>query len=143
MALTPWLVKKLGIKRLMTIGVAGWVIRNALFFSDFVPGIVAVAIPMHGWSYAFFAMLGAIFVDREAPPHFRAGTQSLVTFFASGPAVMVGYYTAAKVVQGRSVEGVTDWTAVWLIPLVGYIVVFVVFISFFREPPEQVVDDKQ
>jgi nucleoside transporter len=137
MALTPWLVKKLGIKKLMMIGVAGWLVRNALFYSDIVPGIVAIAIPMHGWSYAFFGMLGALFVDREAPAHLRAGTQSLVTFLASGPAVMAGYYAAARVVEARSYDGTTDWQAVWLIPFVGYIVAFVVFIVLFREPPEK------
>jgi nucleoside transporter len=137
MALTPWLVKRLGIKRLMLIGVGGWVIRNSLFYSDYVPGVIAVAIPMHGWSYAFFGMLGALFVDREAPAHLRAGTQSLVTFLASGPAVMLGYYFAAQVVEAQSQGGATDWPAVWFIPFVGYIVAFVIFIALFREPPEQ------
>jgi nucleoside transporter len=137
MALTPWLVKRLGLKRLMTIGICGWVLRNSLFYSDSVPWVVAVAVPMHGWSYAFFGMLGALFVDREAPEHLRAGTQSLVTFLASGPAVMAGYYFAARVVEAQSPEGVTNWPAVWFIPFVGYIVALVVFISMFREPPER------
>ena len=137
MALTPWLVKRLGLKRLMTIGVCGWVLRNSLFYSDSVPWVVAVAIPMHGWSYAFFSMLGALFADREAPAHLRAGTQSLVTFMASGPAVMAGYYFAARVVEAQSPEGVTNWPAVWFIPFVGYIVALVVFVSLFREPPER------
>jgi hypothetical protein len=92
---------------------------------------------LHGWSYAFFGMLGAIFVDREAPSHLRAGTQSLVTFLASGPAVMAGYYIAARVVEARSQNGITDWSSVWLIPFVGYIVAFAFFIVLFREPPEQ------
>jgi nucleoside transporter len=136
MALTPWLVRRLGIKWLMVIGVCGWLLRNTLFYSDNVVGVVAIAIPMHGWSYAFFGMLGALFVDREAPPHLRAGTQSLVTFLASGPAVMVGYYFAAQVVEARSEGGVIDWPAVWFIPFVGYILALLVFTALFREPPE-------
>ena len=137
MALTPWLVKRLGIKKLMVLGVSGWLVRNAFLYSDFIPGVVAISIPLHGWSYAFFGMLGAIFVDREAPSHLRAGTQSLVTFFASGPAVMAGYYVAARVVEARSQNGITDWSAVWLIPFLGYMVAFAFFVVLFREPPEQ------
>ena len=137
MAMTPLLVKHLGLKRLMVLGLTGWVVRNALFYSDNVSWVVAVAIPMHGWSYAFFGMLGALFLDREAPAHLRAGTQSLVTFFASGPAVMAGYYFAARVVEAHSQDGETDWPAVWLIPFVGYIVALVVFAALFREPPER------
>jgi nucleoside transporter len=134
MALTPWLVRRLGLKGLMALGLAGWVLRNALLYTDTVPWIVAIAIPMHGWSYAFFGMLGALFVDREAPVHLRAGTQSLVTFFASGPAVMMGYYFAAQVVEARTCDGAADWPAVWVIPLVGYILAFALFMVFFREP---------
>jgi nucleoside transporter len=137
MALTPWLVKRLGIKWLMVIGVGGWLVRNALLYSDNVPGIVAIAIPLHGWSYAFFGMLGAIFLDREAPAHLRAGTQSLVTFVASGPAVMLGYFFAARVVEALSYEGATNWPAVWFVPFLGYIIAFVIFIFLFREPPER------
>lgn len=135
MAATPYLVKRLGIKRLMALGLAGWVVRNGLLYLGDVPLLVAIGLPMHGWSYAFFSMLGAMFVDREAPEHLRAGTQALVTFVASGPAVLAGNYLAGQVVTANRVDGVTDWNAVWLIPFVGYVVGFVAFVVFFREPP--------
>ena len=43
----------------------------------------------------------------------------------------------AEVAARNRVEGVTDWNAVWLIPFVGYAVGLVVFVAFFREPPER------
>ncbi len=91
MAATPWLLKRIGLKRLMVLGLArvGAAERAALLRRT-CRGIVAVGLPMHGWSYAFYGMLGAHFVDREAPPHLRAGAQALVTFLANGPAVLVG-----------------------------------------------------
>ncbi len=137
MAVTPFLVKRLGLKPLMVIGLCGWVVRNALFYGDEVPWVVALAIPMHGWSYAFFGMLGALFVDREAPAHLRAGTQSLVTFLASGPAVMIGYYFAARVVETHSDNGIPNWPEVWFMPFLGYVVALLVFVSLFREPSER------
>jgi nucleoside transporter len=134
MAATPFLLKRLGMKRLMVIGVAGWVLRNGLLYAANVPLLVAVALPMHGFSYAFFAMLGSLFVDREAPDHLRAGTQALVTFIASGPPVILGNYLASRVVEAHRVGDVTDWGAVWLVPFIGYIVAFVVFVALFKEP---------
>lgn len=134
MAATPFLVRRLGIKRLMALGLAGWVLRNGLLYLGDVPLIVAVALPMHGWSYAFFSLMGALFVDREAPEHLRAGTQALVTFVASGPAVLAGNYLAGQVVAAHRAGGATDWDAVWLIPFVGYVVGFVAFVLLFREP---------
>jgi hypothetical protein len=137
MAATPWLLKRIGLKWLMTLGVAGWVLRNALLYSGSVPWTVAVALPMHGWSYAFFSLMGALFVDREAPEHLRAGTQALVTFMASGPAVILGNYLASRVVEAHRMAGATDWQAVWAIPLVGYVAVLAVFVALFREPPSE------
>jgi nucleoside transporter len=135
MALTPWLLRRLGLKQLMMLGLTGLVLRNALLYSANVPGIVAVALPMHGWGYAFYGMLGAYFVDREAPQHLRAGAQSLVTFLGSGPAVLLGNFLASQVVELNRAGTATNWHAVWLVPLVGYMTALAVFVTLFREPP--------
>lgn len=137
MAATPFLLRRFGLKRLMILGLAGLVLRNAALYSANVPSVVALALPMHGWGYAFYGMLGAYFVDREAPPHLRAGAQSLVTFLGSGPAVMVGNVLASNTVQLNRTGDATDWNAVWLVPLIGYVVAFAVFVALFREPPEK------
>ncbi len=135
MAATPFLLRRFKLKHLMLVGLVGLVLRNALLYAANVPGIVAVGLPMHGWGYAFYGLLGSYFVDREAPPHLRAGAQSLVTFLGSGPAVLVGNFLAGNVVQANRVGTATNWSAVWLVPLVGYVVALVVFAVLFREPP--------
>lgn len=136
MAATPWLLRRFKLKHLMLLGAGGLLLRNALLYTANVPAVVAVALPMHGWGYAFYGLLGSYFVDREAPPHLRAGAQSLVTFLASGPAVLVGNIMAGNVVQANRVDGVTNWPAVWAVPLVGYVVALAFFAVLFREPPE-------
>lgn len=136
MAATPWLLRRLRLKQIMLLGLAGLLLRNALLYSAFVPGIVAVGLPMHGWGYAFYAMLGAYFVDREAPQHLRAGAQSLVTFLGSGPAVLTGNFLAGNTVEAHRTGSTTDWSAVWLVPLAGYAVALIAFALLFREPPE-------
>lgn len=135
MAATPFLLRRFGLKRLMIMGLIGLLLRNALLYSANVPGIVAVGLPMHGWGYAFYSMLGAYFVDREAPRHLRAGAQSLVTFLGSGPAVLLGNVLASNIVQRNRVDSVTDWNDVWLVPLIGYIVALAAFAVLFKEPP--------
>ncbi|VTR92276.1 Nucleoside:H symporter OS=Coraliomargarita akajimensis (strain DSM 45221 / IAM 15411 / JCM 23193 / KCTC 12865) GN=Caka_0543 PE=4 SV=1: Nuc_H_symport [Gemmata massiliana] len=137
MAATPWLLRRFAMKHLMLLGLAGLLLRNTLLYVANVPSVVAVALPMHGWGYAFYGLLGSYFVDREAPPHLRAGAQSLVTFLGSGPAVLVGNIMAGNVVQANRVENVTNWSAVWIVPLVGYAVALVVFAALFREPPSE------
>jgi len=134
MAATPFLVRRFGLKRMMAIGLAGWVLRNTLLYWGNVPLLVVFGLPMHGWSYAFFTMIGSLFVDREAPDHLRAGTQALVTFMSSGPAVLAGNYLAGHWVAAHRTGHVTNWDAVWILPLIGYAVGFVLFVAFFREP---------
>jgi nucleoside transporter len=143
MAATPWLLKRLGLKRLMVLGLAGYLLRNGLLFSGNMPWVVAIGLPMHGWSYAFYGMVGAHYVDREAPPHLRAGAQALVTFLANGPAVLAGNLLAGRVVELHQSGGRTDWSAIWLVPLVGYILAFAVFAALFREHSVPVVKDER
>jgi nucleoside transporter len=140
MAATPWLLRRFGFKYVMMLGLGGFVLRNALLCSGSTPWLVAVGLPMHGWSYAFYGMVGAHFVDREAPPHLRAGAQALVTFLANGPAVLIGNVMAGRVVEAHRVEGFTNWETVWFVPLVGYIFAFALFIVLFREPRSAPVD---
>ena len=146
MAATPWLLRRFALKHLMLMGLAGLLLRNALLYLANVPGIVAVALPMHGWGYALYQLLGSYFVDREAPPHLRAaaqegdqrlrpGPQVLVTFLGSGPAVLVGNFAASGVVEAHRTGDATDWPAVWLVPLAGYAVALALFAALFREPP--------
>jgi len=143
MAATPWLLNRFGLKRLMLFGVAGYVVRNALLFTGQMPWVVVIGLPMHGWSYAFYGMVGAHFVDREAPPHLRAGAQALLTFLANGPAVLAGNFLAGVVVEAHQLEGVTNWTGIWLVPLIGYLVAFAVFFTMFREPRSAEIVDQR
>jgi len=135
MATTPFLVRRFGLKCMMTVGLAGWFLRNVLLYWGNVPLLVAIGLPMHGWSYAFYVMIGAMFVDRQAPEHLRAGTQALVIFVSSGPAVLMGNYMAGNVVAANREGIVTNWDAVWIIPMIGYAIGLIVFIALFREPP--------
>jgi nucleoside transporter len=135
MAATPWLLRRFGFKCVMMLGLAGFVLRNTLLWMGQPHWLVAVGLPMHGWSYALYGMVGAHFVDREAPQHLRAGAQALVTFLANGPAVLIGNAIAGRVVEAHLIEGRVDWHHVWYIPLMGYLIAFGVFIFLFRDPP--------
>ena len=137
MAATPWLLRRLSLKQIMLLGLGGLLLRNALLYSANTAGIVGVALPMHGWGYAFYSMLGAYFVDREAPQHLRAGSQALVTFLGSGPAILAGNFLASNTVELYRSGTHTDWAAVWLVPLAGYVVALAAFAAWFREPPEK------
>ncbi|MFO0935735.1 MAG: MFS transporter [Gemmataceae bacterium] len=137
MAVVPFLLLRYGLKFVMLLGLIGWVIRNGLLWQGDVNLIVAISIPMHGVSYAFFGMVGSMFVDREAPPHLRAGAQALVMIVTNGPALLLGNTVAGLMVTKYTHDGVTDWSPVWLISTIGYLFALAIFVLFLRAPPEQ------
>ena len=137
MAAVPLLLPRIGLKRIMVMGLCGWALRGGLLYLGNVPLVVAVAVPMHGWAFAFFGMMAMVFVDREAPQHLRAGGQALVAFLASGPAALLGNIVSSRVVESHRTGSGRDWDAIWLIPFVGYVLIAVAFVALFREPPER------
>jgi MFS family permease len=97
--------------------------------------VVAVAVPMHGWSYAFFYIVAASYLDREAPPALRASAQGILTFASGGAGVWAGNLFAGAVVDAYRTGTVVDWPGVWAVPLVGCLAAAVIFLLFFRPPP--------
>lgn len=138
MAAIPFLVRLFGLGPVMFAGLAGWAIRTAAFAYGPVPLMVWLGVPLHGLGYAFFSIVAALFVDREAPPHLRAGAQALVTFLGAGPAVIIGNWLAGMVGVSHQTATGTDWTSVWLIPTLGCSLAAVVFMLLFREPAVKV-----
>ncbi len=134
MAAVPWLLTRVGLKAVMLLGLAGWMLRAAAMWTDSRAVGVAVGVPMHGLSYALFGMVGSMFVDRRAPPHLRAGAQALVMLLTNGPALLLGNYVVGRVVEAHRVGAVTDWPAVWAVSVVGYAAALVAFAVAFREP---------
>ncbi len=133
--LVPLLQPHRRLKTLMLVGLAGWVVRAAALMSGDEDLVLALGVPMHGWSFAFFQVVGAVYLDREAPPHLRASAQGLLTFFTSGLGNLAGNYLAGRTVESAtSAGGAVDWHAVWLVPLVGCSAALAAFALGFREP---------
>ena len=133
----PLLDPRRWLKLLMVLGLAGWVARALAMVSDEAGLVVGLAVPMHGWSYAFFAIVGATYLDREAPPHLRASAQGILTFAQGGLGVWIGNLWAGQVVDSHRNGPVIDWPSVWQTPLVVCTGALVVFALFFNPRPER------
>jgi nucleoside transporter len=134
MALIPFMVRAAGLKATMAIGLIGWSARNVIFMSESLPWVTWLGVPLQGLAYTWFTIVGSLYIDREAPPHLRAGAQGLLTFFCSGPGNLLGNIMTGRVVEENTADGHTDWSAVWLVPAVGCSIASVAFLLRFREP---------
>jgi nucleoside transporter len=129
----PIVLVRYGFKVTLAIGVAGWVLRNLLFATGWLPLIALVGLPLHGLCFTFFFMVANVYVDRHAPLHLRASAQGINMFAGAGVGTLLGNYLSGKVLEANQVDGATSWTWFWLVPAAASAVVFILFVAFFRE----------
>jgi nucleoside transporter len=134
MASMPFLIARIGLKATMSLGLVAWVFRNAVLAMGHLPTVVGIALPLHGISYTLFTIVAALYIDREAPPHLRAGAQALLTFVSGGPGTLLGFFLSGQIVATYTVGTRTDWTAVWIVPFIGCSLAMALFIWLFHEP---------
>ena len=137
MFLIPLLHPKKHLKMMMLVGLAGWVVRGFAMASGNVPMILLFGVPMHGWSYAFFFVVAATYLDREAPAHLRASAQGIISFVSSGFGNWVGNVFAGYIVDQHKVGNSFDWQPIWVVPLFGCSISLLIFFLFFQPPPDK------
>jgi len=144
MLVMPWFFVRLGIKRMLLIGMLAWVCRYIFFaFGDVsaLTWMLYAGILLHGICYDFFFVTGQIYVDRKAPTHLRAAAQGLIAFVTLGVGFFVGSWLSGLIVDYfAKPEGTHTWNAIWLVPAVGAALILVLFASLFKETPRSEVE---
>lgn len=119
----PFLIKRIGIKWVMVIGIVGWVMRFGLFAYGFhgnqaiVPMLLA-GILLHGLSYDFFFVSGQIYLDSLFGREMRARIQAFYFFILSGLGVVIGALIAQQVYGiFAPTPDQRDWTSIWIVPM--------------------------
>lgn len=109
MLLIPFFFRKLGLKIMIMVGMACWVIRYLLFAfaaPDQVTWMFLLAVALHGICYDFFFVTGFMYTDQKAPEAIRGQAQGLLVFLTQGVGMFFGY----KIMGGGKVLGIPfDW----------------------------------
>ncbi|MEO7103597.1 MAG: MFS transporter, partial [Gemmatimonadaceae bacterium] len=140
MLLLPWFLTRLGIKRIMLLGMAAWAVRYLFFaYGNTGPNLwmLYAGILIHGMCYDFFFVSGQIYVDEQATLKIRAAAQGLIAFATLGIGNVIGSWLSGLVVQAYQITGANgtithDWRSIWLIPAIGSAVIFVIFLFWFK-----------
>jgi nucleoside transporter len=138
MLVMPWFLLRLGVKRMMLIGMGAWALRYVLFaFGDagaLVP-LLYGGIILHGICYDFFFVTGQIHVDQRANARIRAAAQGFLAFATLGVGYFIGAIVSGRVVQAYASAGGTvhDWRSIWLVSASAAAGVLVLFALAFRE----------
>jgi nucleoside transporter len=138
MLVMPLFFVRLGVKKMLLIGMAAWMVRYVLFAYG-VNGpamwMLYIGILLHGICYDFFFVTGQIYVDREAPSHLRGAAQGFIAFVTLGFGMFIGSYLSGLVVDLYRTEGAIphDWFMIWLVPAAGAAAVLVLFAVAFQD----------
>lgn len=105
MLMIPFLFRRMGVKWMILIGMAAWVIRYLLFSfgaPDQVTWMLLLAVILHGICYDFFFVTGFMYTDEKAPKEIRGQAQSLLVFLTQGVGMFFGY----RIMAGGSLFGI-------------------------------------
>ena len=131
-------LKKLGWRVTMIVGILGYVLRFAIFawFPEVTVLIVLVNL-IHGICYAFFFATVYIFVDAYFPPDVRSSAQGLFNVMILGVGALIANSICPWLLQTvYTVDGVTDFQSMFMIPMTISILAAALLGFSFRPPSE-------
>ncbi len=142
--LLPIILKRLGYKKTIVVGILAWATRylflaGSVSVVDYAALLIFLAILLHGVCYDFLFITGQLYVDEVANERIRGATQGFIAFILWGVGAFVGTQLAGRVLAANTLavpEGTIlhDWSRIWLTPALGAVAVLVIFAIYFRNP---------
>ena len=94
----PWLIRRLGYRTTLMLGLAAYVVRFGSLATG--PGLwlATAGTMLHGFGVSFFTVGGQVFVNARASADRRASAQSINTMITGGLGSLLGSLLAGEVV---------------------------------------------
>jgi nucleoside transporter len=136
MALMPFFFVRLGVKKMLALGMAAWALRYVFFaYGDISNNywMLIAGIVIHGVCYDFFFVTGQIYTDSLAGERFKSAAQGFITLATYGVGMFIGFTVSGPIVDSYKISATThDWRHIWLIPggiAAGVLVLFLLSFS--------------
>jgi nucleoside transporter len=138
MAILGLVLKRLGWRMTMVLGVLGHTARFGVFALAPSPVPAVAVILLHGICYAFFFATVYIFVDEFFPKDARNSAQGLFNFLILGAGPFVGNFVwpflEGSLTTTVGDQKVIDYSTLFLYPAATALVAAVLLLVFFRPP---------
>jgi nucleoside transporter len=140
MALLGIVLKRLGWRLTMVLGILGHAVRFTVFALYPNPWVAITANLLHGICYAFFFATVYIFVDEFFPKDARSSAQALFNFLILGLGPLVGNFVAGQLeARFTDPEGHVNFRGLFLVPAVAGLAAAVFLFLFFHPPAKAAV----
>lgn len=146
MILMPFFFVRLGVKKMLLLGMAAWAIRYLFFgFGNTGSGMwmLYAGIILHGICYDFFFVTGQIYTNDKAGENIRASAQGIITLATYGVGMLIGFWIAGLVAEKYSTANGHDWKSIWMIPAAISFAVFVLYAALFRDDKKKIISQSE
>lgn len=133
----PFFLKRFGIKNVMLMSMAAWVLRFGLFaYGDPAGGLwmIILSCIIYGMAFDFFNISGSLFVETQSSPDIRASAQGLFMMMTNGFGALLGSSVSGIMIDKFYIleNGAKDWKGIWIAFALYSLVVGVLFAILFR-----------
>jgi nucleoside transporter len=142
MLLMPLMFVRLGVKRMLMVGMGAWVLRYVLFAlaaPHAVFWMIVIGILLHGVCYDFFFVTGQIYVDKKSTPAIRGQAQGFLVLVTYGVGMLIGAQVAGRVYNsflGSATSLTLElWRSFWILPASFAAAVLLFFAALFKPQP--------
>jgi MFS family permease len=135
MAVLGYVLKGLGWRYTMVIGVLGHAVRFTVFayFPEVLPAILVNL--LHGICYAFFFATVYIFVDEFFPKDARSSAQGLFNLLILGAGPLAGNFLGGRLGKiFADADGTVQFDKLFLVPAAIGLAAALILLLFFRPP---------
>ena len=140
MAYLGYFLKNIGFKKVITIGIAAYCLRYAIFGTELLPvWVMIISQAFHGFCYAFFFAAAYVYVDKLAEEDVRHSAQTVfgIIILGGGPVIggwLSGYlqnaYTSVHHLSGSDLI-VFDYSIFWYtLSAIGLITTSLFYFTF-------------
>ena len=134
MAYLGFFLKRLGFKKVITIGVAAYFMRYAVFGTDSFPvWVMVISQAFHGFCYAFFFAAAYIYVDKLADEDVRHSAQTVFGIIILGGGPVIGGWLSGYLQNMYTVENIFNYSKFWYTVSAIGLATTVFFYALFRE----------
>lgn len=133
----PFLFNNIGVKKMIMIGMAAWILRYVCFAygnTDANLWMLYAGIILHGICYDFFFVTGYMYTEKKAGPEIKNAAQGLFTFATYGLGMFIGTWISGFVTDHFSTDSnIYEWRSIWFVPAGIAVFVLIYFLLFFKE----------
>jgi len=132
MAYLGFFLKRLGFHKVISIGVAAYCIRYAIFGTELFPvWVIIISQAFHGFCYAFFFAAAYIYVDKLADEDVRHSAQTVFGIIILGGGPVIGGWLSGYLQNMYTLDGVFNYSDFWYsLSLIGLLTTIFFYFSF-------------